>query len=163
VSEQKSMTDGNQEMIDNTGGVLIALVLGFVLGLVVAWLYLLEREKGQELAAVEAPEPGRLTLEPGPAVSEGALSADAEPEPDDLTRVEGIGPKMSSLLAEAGIVTFRQLAASDPAALRQMLRDEGLQFADPGTWPEQAALAAIGAWDALEALQEELSGGRRVG
>ena len=32
---------------------------------------------------------------------------------------------------------------------------------DPSTWPEQASLAAAGEWDALQALQDELKGGRR--
>ena len=41
----------------------------------------------------------------------------------------------------AGIVTYPQLAGARPEALRQILRDEGLPFIDPETWPEQAASA----------------------
>jgi hypothetical protein len=37
-----------------------------------------------------------------------------------------------------------------------------LRLAHPATWPEQAALAATGEWEALEALQAKLKGGRRV-
>jgi hypothetical protein len=33
---------------------------------------------------------------------------------------------------------------------------------DPGTWPQQAKLAAEGKMDELKKLQEELQGGRRV-
>jgi hypothetical protein len=32
---------------------------------------------------------------------------------------------------------------------------------DPSTWPEQGSLASAGEWDALQALQDELKGGRR--
>jgi hypothetical protein len=37
-----------------------------------------------------------------------------------------------------------------------------LRLADPTTWPEQAALAAQGEWEALAQLQDELKGGRRA-
>jgi predicted flap endonuclease-1-like 5' DNA nuclease len=83
-------------------------------------------------------------------------------EPDDLKLIEGIGPKISSLLQEAGIVTFAHLASTDVKRLKQIIADAGLTaLADPTSWPEQAGLAATGQWDALEALQDELKGGRR--
>ncbi len=84
--------------------------------------------------------------------------------PDDLTRLEGIGPKISSLLAESGITTFAQLAAASVAELRSILNTAGTRFrmADPGTWPEQALLARDGDWDALTAFQGTLKGGRLV-
>jgi hypothetical protein len=37
-----------------------------------------------------------------------------------------------------------------------------LRLADPVAWREQAALAATGEWEALEALQGTLKGGRRA-
>ena len=84
-------------------------------------------------------------------------------KPDNLMRIEGIGPKISSVLQAAGITTFAQLAATDVSRLRQILTEAGLAaLADPSTWPEQAGLAAAGKWDALEVLQDELKGGRRV-
>ncbi len=83
--------------------------------------------------------------------------------PDDLKRIEGIGPKISSLLNAAGIATFRQLAITDVARLRQILADANLsRLADPETWPDQAALAAAGDWAGLETLQSQLKGGKRV-
>jgi predicted flap endonuclease-1-like 5' DNA nuclease len=157
------MTEGNQEVTNNTLAALIALLAGFALGLIVAWIYWVQRGEEREPSESETVEVERLTLEPQPAAPEPEPAAEVEVEPDDLARVEGIGPKMSSVLAEAGIVTFDELAECDPGALKRILREEGLQFADPTTWPEQAALAAEGAWEALEDLQEELSGGRRVG
>jgi predicted flap endonuclease-1-like 5' DNA nuclease len=82
--------------------------------------------------------------------------------PDDLKRIEGIGPKISGVLQEAGITTFAQLAGADVGRLRQILREAGVRVANPTTWPEQAGLAAVGQWDGLEALQATLKGGRRV-
>lgn len=81
---------------------------------------------------------------------------------DDLKRIEGIGPKISGVLQEAGITTFAKLAAADVGRLKQILKDAGVRLAFPGTWPEQASLAAAGKWDALETLQAGLKGGRRV-
>ena len=83
-------------------------------------------------------------------------------EPDDLTRIEGIGPKIAELLVAAEIRTFTALANADVDTLRSILADAGsrYQMHDPGTWPEQAGLAAAGDWDALDSLQDRLDGGR---
>jgi hypothetical protein len=82
---------------------------------------------------------------------------------DDLTRIEGIGPKISGLLQGAGISTFEHLANAGVDRLEQILDAADLSgIANPGTWPEQAALAAKGDWGRLEALQNELKGGRRA-
>lgn len=93
-------------------------------------------------------------------------SAEAEAtHPDDLERIEGIGPKIAGLLQAAGITTFAQLAATDVERIKQILGQANpnlLRLADPTTWPEQARLAAEGAWQALEKLQSELKGGRRA-
>ncbi|GAB3267311.1 hypothetical protein GCM10027347_36060 [Larkinella harenae] len=81
---------------------------------------------------------------------------------DDLALVEGIGPKIAEALQGAGITTFAQLADSTPESIREILDNAGSQFAahDPGTWPQQAALARDGKFDELKALQDELNGGR---
>jgi len=85
----------------------------------------------------------------------------APTEPDDLRKVEGIGPKTQAALQTAGIETFAQLATYQSADLKQILVDAGIRIGYPDTWPEQAALAAAGKWDELEALQSSLKGGRR--
>ena len=82
--------------------------------------------------------------------------------PDDLKKIEGIGPKIEGLLQAAGIVTFAQLAEADPSRLLEILHAAGLRVNDPSTWPEQARLAASGDWEALQKLQESLRGGRRA-
>ncbi len=86
-----------------------------------------------------------------------------EVTPDDLRKIEGIGPKIAQLLNDAGIYTFTQLAEAEIVLLQQVLIDAGPRFklADPSSWPEQAALAANGDWEGLKALQDSLDKGRR--
>jgi large subunit ribosomal protein L21 len=95
----------------------------------------------------------------------GSTSADV-PEirrVDDLERIEGIGPQIARLLTAAGIASFAQLAATSVERLREVLDAGGRKFgiADPGTWPEQAALAAKGDWDGFKALTDALVAGKR--
>lgn len=82
---------------------------------------------------------------------------------DDLTRIEGIGPKIATLLTDAGIHTFKQLAALEVDALKRIVKDGGVLFREKiaVTWSEQAHLAANGQWDTLKKLQAKLKGGAR--
>ena len=79
---------------------------------------------------------------------------------DDLTVIEGIGPKIAAWLGEAGISSFAQLAAADPRDLAAILHARGFRLANPATWPQQAALAARGDWEELAKLKTRLKGGR---
>jgi predicted flap endonuclease-1-like 5' DNA nuclease len=81
---------------------------------------------------------------------------------DDLTRLEGIGPKVHQVLKKAGITTFAQLASADKPKLRETLDAAGYRFMDPEGWIEQAKLAAEGKFEKLEALQGKLKGGRKA-
>lgn len=83
-------------------------------------------------------------------------------QPDDLKKIEGIGPKVAQVLNEDGILTFAQLAQADVSRLRAILQEAGPRFKmmEPDSWPEQASLAGKGDWDALEKLQDELDGGK---
>ena len=82
---------------------------------------------------------------------------------DNLTKIEGIGPKLSEILTEAGIRSFADLAKADAASLKAILSEAGSRYNrfDPTTWPEQAKLAADGQFDELKKLQDELHGGKR--
>jgi large subunit ribosomal protein L21 len=84
-------------------------------------------------------------------------------KPDDLTKIEGIGPKIAAVLAAEGVSTFAKLAATPVATLSDILHKAGSRFAshNPGTWPEQATLAAAGKWAELKKLADELDGGVR--
>ena len=97
--------------------------------------------------------------------AEPAVEPPAPSAPDDLQRIEGIGPKIASVLQAAGITTFTELAASQSRQIEQILEEADprlRRLADPATWPRQAELAATGRWAELEMLQDRLKGGRQV-
>ncbi len=80
---------------------------------------------------------------------------------DDLTKVEGIGPKAAEAFQAAGISSFAELAAKSSDELKAILDAAEGRFGamDPTTWPEQAKMAADGMWDELKKWQDELDGG----
>lgn len=84
------------------------------------------------------------------------------PVEENLTKIEGIGPKISQLLKEGGISNYEQLASSNFDTIKAILDKAGprYQMHDPGSWPRQARLAADGKWTELEKLQDELDGGK---
>jgi predicted flap endonuclease-1-like 5' DNA nuclease len=165
------------------GGNIMGRVLAVLLGLALAlagvaflmWiLWRLWKRQEEEAAppVIEIKPKAPLPVAPPKTIeTEGEKdSVPVEPETkpptaDDLKRIEGIGPKISSVLQAAGIATFAQLAAAEVSEIEQMLEEADprlRRLADPTTWPEQAQLAAAGEWDALAALLSELKGGRRV-
>jgi predicted flap endonuclease-1-like 5' DNA nuclease len=117
----------------------------------------LPTRSGAAVVAEEEPTPEQPAAEPEPEPEPEAAA-----EADDLKRIEGIGPKVAGLLQEAGIQTFAQLAAADPDRLREILSAADLPFIDPGSWSEQAQLAADGNWEEFDKLTDSLKGGRRV-
>ena len=137
------------------------IILWFPMLALLLWLWLHRRTKEETVPVarieITAPSFAVGTIEEAVPVAEPA-----SPTPDDLKCIEGIGPKISGVFHATGITTFAQLAATDAGQLKRILRESGIRIADPSTWPEQAGLAAAGEWDALEALQAELKGGRRV-
>jgi len=84
----------------------------------------------------------------------------ASDEADDLKKIEGIGPKIAEVLAEAGVTTFKKLSEMDRDAIKAILDTvPTLKSKEPKTWPQQAKLAAEGKWDELKVLQDKLMGG----
>lgn len=81
---------------------------------------------------------------------------------DDLTKIEGIGPKVAELFIENGIVSYADLATKSADELKAILTPKGGRYAamEPGTWPDQAKMAAEGKWDELKKWQDELDGGK---
>ena len=165
--------------------VVLALFLSGILVLIFLW-WLLSRGQKEAPAAIEISEAAQVEVEdlpPSGAVEAAVAPAVAPPgtevgvdeateagveqsEPDDLTRIEGIGPKIASVLQAAGVLTFAQLAETDVMRLEEILEAESPRLrwlADPSTWTEQAALAETGEWEALQALQGTLKRGRRFG
>ncbi len=107
-----------------------------------------------EAQTFEAPE-AQAEAEEVEAPSEGGSDA-----LDDLTKIEGIGPKTQQVFYGSGIKKFNDLANASQERLHQVLDAADLR-GNPDTWPEQAALAAEGKWDELASLQTKLQYGRR--
>ena len=134
----------------------------------VVWWWMRGRAEDKELEVTPPARPAEAATESSVAeavTEEGAAEpVPSAPAPDDLKQIEGIGPKLSSVLQAAGITTFAQLAEASTAQLEQILEAADpnlLRLAKPTTWPEQAKLAAEGKWEELAKLQDELHGGRR--
>jgi predicted flap endonuclease-1-like 5' DNA nuclease len=99
------------------------------------------------------------------AVSEGrALKlAMADVPRDDLSIIEGIGPKIADLLDGNEIRTFAVLAETSQERLRAILNEggRGFRLADPTSWPRQARLAANRDWEGLQRVKQQLTAGVR--
>ena len=106
---------------------------------------------------VEAPAPEAKKEAPAAPKKEAGKK-------DDLRKIEGIGPKIASLLNDAGILTFAELSQTDAGKIKDILNEAGPRygFHDPTTWPEQAKMAAEGRWDDLQKWQDESDGGKPI-
>jgi len=154
-------------------GVLIGFVLAGAGVVLFGWLlwWLWSQQDREKAAAVEieldtvkgGPDVEIVAAEEAPEAAEEIDEPQAEAA-DDLKRIEGIGPRIAEVLQEAGITTFARLAEMDAGQIEAVLAEADprlARLARPGTWAEQATLAAEGQWDVLEALQGDLKGGRR--
>lgn len=76
---------------------------------------------------------------------------------DDLTIVEGIGPRTEDQLRANGVDTFIKVACLSVDALVDILDRGGpsFRFANPGSWPQQASLAAQNRWKELKQMQNQ--------
>ena len=116
--------------------------------------------KAEEISVTPAP------VEPAAPVSPPERFAPLPPakmgEPDDLTVLEGIGPKVNGVLQAAGISTYAQLAAAEVEQIKKLLEGAGYGYMDPASWPQQAKLLAEGRMEEFETLTANLKGGRKV-
>lgn len=110
-----------------------------------------EAPKKEKEAAVVAEAPAKKVA-PKKAKKEAA---------DDLTKVEGIGPKISEVFQSAGITSFADLAGKKEEDLKTILADAGSRYAskNPASWPKQAKMAADGKWDELKEWQDNTKAG----
>lgn len=159
-------------------------LLGFVLGVLTGWVahWLLQRwrarprpaiERHPDLADAFAPTPAPVPDAVGLSASEvsahvrvvDVASARAAGfnirHMDDLTVIEGIGPRIADLLQSNGIGSFAELAQQRVEDLVAILDAGGASFrlANPQTWPVQARLAADNLWKDLKSMQREMIGG----
>jgi predicted flap endonuclease-1-like 5' DNA nuclease len=117
-----------------------------------------------EAPAAEAPISGAPVPEAPAAeaaVPEAAASDLSATRPDDLTLIEGIGPKIAAALVSAGVTTFARIAEMAPADLEAIVRGAGVRMVGKSeSWPVQARLAADGKLAELKTLQDKLKGGQ---
>lgn len=153
---------------DATGEILVMLAIAFILGYLLRWAWekfmyddVYDMEDIDMVAPAAVAPVARAVAEPA-----------SQPQPvvmpykqDDLKIVEGIGPKIESLLHDGGIKTWRALADAPVGKLKGILNNAGERYRihDPSTWPEQARLADEHKWDELEEYQDFLSGGKMIG
>ena len=152
-------------------------VLGLLVGAVFGWL--LARPRRSRAPAPLAVEPATLQPHPAAAADEeapeqAAVIASARlidvgaaraagfnmKHADDLTVIEGIGPRLHDLLRANGIDSFAQIARLHADDLLDILERGGPNFrlTDPSIWAQQAALAAENRWTELKEFQRQLMG-----
>jgi predicted flap endonuclease-1-like 5' DNA nuclease len=145
-----------QEAADKIGWGWYLLLVVVVLGLILGWIYQQSKAEQKKKEKQGATEKQPVSKPPEFPKNEKMGTGN-----DDLTRIEGIGPKVAGVLENAGITSFDSLANADPAEVKNVLNEAGLQMMNPEGWIEQAEFAAKEDWDGLQKLQDELKGGRR--
>jgi len=81
-----------------------------------------------------------------------AAAGGSSTKPDDLTQLSGIGPRISTLLAQAGVTQYSELQHMSSEELREIITTGGaLPPSSLDSWPAQAAYAAKGDWNGLAA------------
>lgn len=170
------------KVADRTGGYTRIIRTGYRLGdnaemcmiELVDFNELYTNEKAKKTTRRSRRGGGAKSVEAGAATEATEVASDIEeavvveetaaetPKADDLRKIEGIGPKIATVLGDAGINTFAELAAKSADDIKKVLDEAEGNYArfNPTTWPQQAQLAADGKWDELKKLQDELDGGK---
>lgn len=78
---------------------------------------------------------------------------------DNLRLIEGVGPKLESILKKNGIKTYKDLAKARVTSLRAILESAGPRYNmhNPKTWATQAKFAAAGKFSDLVKYQATLN------
>ena len=102
--------------------------------------------KGDWQGLMKLNEKQRATAKQAAPKTEAAAAA----PPDDLTQINGIGPRISTILNEGGITTYADLQRANTGELRQIIAVGGaLPPSSLESWPTQASYAARGDWSGL--------------
>ncbi len=117
--------------------------------------------KTEEVSKVVEEVKAEVIEEAAPVVEEvkEEVVAKAEAKADDLTKIEGVGPKIAETLAAAGLATFADVAASTAEKIAEIIAEVRGSHT-PDAWPKQAGMAAEGKWDELKKWQDEMNGGK---
>lgn len=112
-----------------------------------------------ETVKKEAPKTAPKAAEKKAPAAKAAPAKKATGKADDLTKVEGIGPKIAETLVAAGVATYADLSKKKPAEISEIIA--GIRGSHvPDTWPKQAWMAAEDKWDELKKWQDEMDGGK---
>lgn len=101
---------------------------------------------GEVIAAAVQEETSRAGAIESPVLPEVPALDEAPAPADDLTRIKGLGPKLSALLGTLGVTRFEQIAAWSEADIARIDAQLG-SFAGRPTrdqWVEQARFLAAG-------------------
>jgi len=138
-----------------------------------------EKTNGKDKEEAPKKEEGKAEAAPKAAEEKPAKKAEAAPKKeekvaeekpakkeakaktDDLTKIEGIGPKAAEALTANGVGTYAELADADAEKVKEILTEASSTLAhlDPTSWPKQAKMAADGKWDELKEWQDNVKGG----
>lgn len=131
------------------------------------------KKKEKEAKEKLEPTPDNVDTKPTPVVdkvpnvtvdveaTKEAVKKDKKAEADDLTKIEGVGPKAAEALVNAGLDTYAKVAKADADEMKEILTEASSRMAhlDPTSWPKQAQMAADGQWDELKEWQDSVKGG----
>lgn len=150
----------------------LAVTVVLLLLALVAALYALSRvREKREADARPVPPPAAAAAPQAPAEAPAA-AAEAPPAaaaspflpapdgaPDDLSRIKGIGPKLSARLTELGVFHYAQIAAWTPEQLAAVDAELGTFSGRPerDQWQSQARLLAAGDVKAYERAHGKLA------
>lgn len=129
------------------------------------------RIKAAPKPKVEKPAPPVEAAVPAPSASVAEVAAPAPKASrakktsggDDLTVIEGLGPKSAQALIAAGITTFAQIAAMSGDELQEIVKVQAkvrILDGQTKTWPKQAKFLVEGDEAGFKQYTEHLVGGR---
>ncbi|GAA1867819.1 helix-hairpin-helix domain-containing protein [Myceligenerans crystallogenes] len=114
---------------------------------------------GTGAAAAVVSGTGETAPEAVPEAAAGAVASEAAE--DDLTRIEGVGPKIAKALEAAGYGTYEKVAAASEDDIRAALTASGIKFAPAASsFAAQAQYLAEGDEKGLAEYQDYLIAGR---
>ena len=146
---------------NDDAGKSIEIIMSEVTGAIAEGLAERKAEKqGDKEGKQDAKAKAKKQAEEKPKAA-APVKKEAPAKADDLTKVEGIGPKAAEALVAAEISTFASLAEAKPEAIKTILTDASPRLAhlEPASWPKQAKMAAEGKWEELKIWQDSVSGG----
>lgn len=115
----------------------------------------MEAEEAEDVAEAAPAEPEVQDEPKSEPVAESAPTIEVVDGEDDLTKLNGIGPKLAEAMKTVGIKRFGQIANMEAGELGERLSSSGIRYSKvvAESWPAQAKLAEAGDWDGLKSFQ----------